>query len=72
MAKKRTIKKDLLSLDDRDFVISRLGDSAKVRADKIVFINDQILQKTNELQIADSARLMYLSVLKKELKKINP
>lgn len=61
----------MIKLDGEDFDTSKLSDQAKAHLDTLVFINEQILQKNNEVQVADSARIVCTSVLKAELKSLN-
>ena len=49
---------------------SNLTQQGKVQLANLKFVNEQLMQKKNELQIADSARVVYTSVLKSELSKI--
>ena len=67
MAKNITQEDPLISVDGQDFYASNLSDQARAHLDNLQFVNEQIMQKNNELQIADSARIMYSSVLKQEL-----
>ena len=67
MAKNTTREDPLISVDGQDFYASNLSDQARAHLDNLQFVNEQIMQKNNELQIADSARIMYSSVLKQEL-----
>lgn len=55
------------SLDGKTFSASSLSQYAKDHFQSLDFVEEQILQKSNELQIADTARIMYTSVLKSEL-----
>ena len=70
MAKRKPLKKsrskDIITLDGKEFDTSNTSQDFKDMVDNLTFVNEQILQKNNELQIADSARIMYLSVLKSE------
>ena len=66
---KKIVHNDDVSLDIDVSDRSKWSPHALKRLDTILFINEQILQRTNELQIADSARVMYLSVLKSDLSK---
>lgn len=59
----------LITIDSKEFDISNLGEQAKAQLDNLQFVNEQILQKHNELQIIDSARIMYISALNEELVK---
>jgi hypothetical protein len=70
MVKNETQEGSVLSVDGQKFDASNLSDHAKAQLDNLQFVNEQILQKNNEIQIADSARLMYTSVLKEEFRKI--
>ena len=60
-------KETVVTLDGRDFKLENLSAVAKSELENIQFVNEMILQKNNELQIADSARIVYTSVLKTEL-----
>ena len=67
MAKETTQEDHVMTIDGKEFDISSLSEQAKAQLDNLQFVNEQILQRNNELQIADSARIMYRSVLDKEL-----
>ncbi len=54
-------------IDELNIDPSGFSGEARELYDCIKFVDGQVLQKNNELQIADSARIMYLSVLKTEL-----
>ena len=60
--------KKILSINNIDFDTTKLSPKAKQDLHGLQFIDEQILQKHNELQIADSARVVYSSVLRKDLK----
>ena len=49
---------------------SNLTEHGKAQLANLRFVDEQLTQKNNERQIADSARGVYVSVLKSELKKI--
>lgn len=72
MAKKKTGKKntDVGSADSAG--ASHMSDVAKEHLDSLHFVNEQILQKNNELQIADSARIVYSSALAEEVRNARP
>lgn len=57
----------LIKIDGKEYDLTNLSEKAKNQLDNINFVNEQILQKNNELQVADSARIMYLRVLNQEL-----
>ena len=67
LAKETTQEDHVMTIDGKEFDISSLSEQAKAQLDNLQFVNEQILQRNNELQIADSARIMYRSVLDKEL-----
>ena len=49
---------------------SNLTQHGKAQLANLKFVDEQLTQKNNELQIADSARVVYSSVFKSELNKI--
>lgn len=63
------IKKEYkgITINGKDFGSSDLSEKAKAQLSNLEFVNQQILQKNNELQVADSARIMYVSALTEEL-----
>ena len=67
LTKENILENDTITLDGRSFDASNLSKFARDNLDQLLFANKQILQKNNEIQIADTARIMYLSVLKLEL-----
>ena len=62
-----TQEDNVITVDGKEFDATSLSEKAKAQLDNLQFVNEQILQKNNELQIADSARIMYISVLNEEL-----
>ena len=56
-----------ITINGKDFGSSDLSEQAKAQLNNLEFVNQQILQKNNELQVADSARIMYVSALNEEL-----
>lgn len=67
LAKKTKNDGDKITIDDKEYRTSDLSQEAKAQLVNLQFINEQILQKNNELQISDSARILYKSALKTEL-----
>ena len=67
MAKKTKNNSDKITIDDKEYRTSDLSEEAKAQLVNLQFINEQILQKNNELQVSDSARILYKSALKTEL-----
>ena len=58
---------DAITLDGKEYIVESLSERAKSYLDNIEFVNERILLKNNELQIADSARIVYTSALREEL-----
>ena len=58
-----------ITIDGVDFDIEALSDEAKSQIQNIDFVNSEIQQKSNELQIAHTAKLTYLNALKREIEK---
>ena len=67
LAKKTKNNSDKITIDDKEYRTSDLSEEAKAQLVNLQFINEQILQKNNELQVSDSARILYKSALKTEL-----
>jgi hypothetical protein len=67
LAEEMTQEDNVITVDGTEFDATSLSEQAKAQLDNLQFVNEQILQKNNELQIADSARIMYISVLNEEL-----
>ena len=67
MAEEIHFGEDKISLGGSEFNTSDLSSKARGQVDNIKFVNEQIQLKNNELQIADTARLMYFSVLRSNL-----
>ena len=67
LADERNSEDNVITIDGKEFNATSLNEQAKIQLDNLQFVNEQILQKNNELQIADSARIMYISVLNEEL-----
>ena len=49
---------------------TNLTQYGKAQLANLRFVDEQLTQKNNERQIADSARVVYVSVLKSELSKM--
>ena len=57
-------------INGEEFEISNPSDEAKAQLANIKFVDEQILQKNNEIQIAETAKIGYSRALKRELEKI--
>ena len=56
-----------LELDGIEYDVSNPSESVKEQMTNINFVNDLILQKNNELQVAQTAKIGYSRALKREL-----
>jgi len=54
-------------LDGVTYPIDQMSDAARQTVSSIQFCDEAIRQRTNELAIADTARLAYTAALKREL-----
>lgn len=53
--------------NDIPYHADSLSENAKANINLLKFVDQQIAQRNNELQVADSAKIIYTSVLKQEL-----
>lgn len=58
----------VITLDGKNYEISKLEVSAKKIVNSIDFVDGRIQELNNELAIADTARIGYINALKSELK----
>lgn len=70
MDKETTHDERLYTLDGVSLDTSSMSKKARDQLSNLEFVDKQILQKNNELQIADSARIVYTSVLRADLEKL--
>ena len=59
-----------IKIDAEEFDLSNASLEAQTQLKNLQFVNEQILQRNNELQIAQTARMGYSRALKRELEKI--
>ena len=59
-----------ITIDDTEFDLTDANDEAKAQLVNIQFVNEQILQRNNELQIAETAKIGYSRALQRELEQI--
>ena len=59
-----------ITIDDIEYDITNPSDDAKAQLVNIQFVNELILQRNNELQIAETAKIGYSRALRRELEKI--
>ena len=61
---------DKITIDNIEYDLANASDEAKAQIANLQFVNEQILQRNNELQIAETAKIGYSRALKRELEKI--
>ena len=60
-----------ITVDDKEYKVEDMTDSAKAQILNIQFVDGQIQQLKNEWAVSDTARLGYTAALKGELVKID-
>lgn len=60
-----------IKIDGVEYAIDNANESVKTQLSNVQFVNELILQKNNELQVAQTAQLGYSLALKRELDKID-
>lgn len=58
-----------ITVDDVEYNLSDLSDGAKAQLASIQFVDARLQQLSNELAVADTARMGYTAALKGELSK---
>lgn len=58
-----------ITIEDKDYDLSDLTEAAQLQLANLQFVNEQLLQRNNELQIAQTAKIGYSRALKRELEK---
>jgi hypothetical protein len=59
-----------ITIDEDVYDISNASLEAQKQLKNLQFVNEQILQRNNELQIAQTAKIGYFRALKREMDKI--
>ena len=59
-----------ITIDGKEYDISNVSSDAQAQLKNLEFVNEQILQRNNEFQIAQTAKIGYSRALKRELEKI--
>ena len=62
---------DQITIDGKEYDLSDASTEVRAHLNNLHFVNEQILQRNNELQIAETAKIGYSRALKRELEKIN-
>lgn len=60
-----------ITIDGKEYDLSDASAEVRAQLNNLQFVNEQILQRNNELQIAETAKIGYSRALKRELEKIN-
>ena len=58
------------TIDEKEFDLSNASLEAQAQLKNLQFVDEQILQRNNELQIAETAKIGYSRALKREIEKI--
>ena len=61
--------KNIVKIDDQEYDLDTLSDDAKSQLVNLQFVDAQLQQLSNELAVADTARIGYTNALKLELSK---
>ena len=59
-----------ITIDGDEYDLSNASSEAEAQLKNLQFVNEQIVQRNNELQIAQTAKIGYSRALKRELEKI--
>lgn len=62
---------DKINIDDKEYDLANASEAALAQLISLKFVNEQILQRNNELQVAETAKIGYSRALKRELEKIS-
>ena len=62
---------DKITIDGKEYDLSDASAEVRAQLNNLQFVNEQILQRNNELQIAETAKIGYSRALKRELEKNN-
>lgn len=58
-----------VTIDGREYALSDLSEKARATLGSIRFCDEQIMQRRNELAVADTAKTAYANALRRELAK---
>ena len=64
---KSELRMNNITIDGVEYSLENLSDEAQNQLNNIRFVDDQILQKNNEIQIALTSKLAYTRALKLEI-----
>ena len=55
-----------IKIDDEEFFVEHMSDEIQSAISNIQYVTEQILEKHNQLQVIDTARIAYLNQFKRE------
>lgn len=61
----------IITIDEIEYDVSNASDAVNDQLTNLNFVNELILQKNNELQVAETAKIGYSRALKRELEKLD-
>lgn len=70
LAARKEMSVEKIIIDGEEYSLSNATEEVMAQVRSLQFVNDQILQRNNELQIAQTAKIGYLRALERELAKI--
>ena len=59
-----------LTIDDKEYDLSDPSEEGQAQLNNLTFVNNLILEKRNELQTAETAKIGYSRALNRELEKL--
>lgn len=59
-----------ITIDNKEYDLTNATDTVKEKLANVEFVSEMLLQKNNELQVAETAKIGYSRALKRELDKI--
>ena len=59
-----------ITIDNKEYDLTNATDTVKEQVANVEFVSEMLLQKNNELQVAETAKIGYSRALKRELDKI--
>ena len=62
---------DKIIIDGKEYDLTDASETVRDQVANVEFVDNMILQKNNELQIAETAKIGYSRALRRELEKID-
>lgn len=57
----------IITIDGVEYNLENPSDGTEAQIKNLKFVNERLLQKNNEMQVLDTARLVYIKGLKQEI-----